>query len=344
MPDAAQGLAPAPFIVAMMLAAALVSALLTWLARGFALRRRMVDEPGRRRSHAQATPRGGGVGFVLVAIAAAASLPLTGWGPAPLWLAFALGSAAVAVAGGLDDVGGLRPRWRFAVHLASAAGYCLVLLGMPGSGGEWALLGLAVLYLAGLVNAWNFIDGIDGIAASQGLVVAVALACLSAGTGAGLLAWTLAGGLLGFLPFNMPRARIFMGDVGSGTLGFALGALALQAAASGAMHWLGMLVLVSACGIDTALTLVKRILQGKAWWSAHREHLYQWLVRRGSSHFRATASYFLWTATVCALFAYLALVEPGLQAPVAIFVLALAASAWFLLRARLRMSVRGPKR
>jgi UDP-N-acetylmuramyl pentapeptide phosphotransferase/UDP-N-acetylglucosamine-1-phosphate transferase len=146
-----------------------------------------------------------------------------------------------------------------------------------------------------LVNVWNFMDGIDGLAGSQALAAAAAYA-LFAGTGP--VAWlgvALAAACAGFLPFNLPRARIFLGDVGSGALGYLLAvltALSLQAAGWRAAPLLALPLL--AFGVDASLTLARRLLRGERWWEPHVQHAYQAQARR-SGHAAVTVGFLAFT-------------------------------------------------
>jgi UDP-N-acetylmuramyl pentapeptide phosphotransferase/UDP-N-acetylglucosamine-1-phosphate transferase len=157
---------------------------------------------------------------------------------------------------------------------------------------------LALLAPVVLVNVWNFMDGIDGIAASQAVVAALVLAAMLP-PAAGVVALGLAAACLGFLPFNYPRARIFMGDVGSGTIGFALGALlSWVALASGGPRAAAVLLAclpLAAFLIDATLTLAGRILDGQRWWEPHVGHAYQRLVRLDGRHWPVTLGYFVFT-------------------------------------------------
>ena len=264
----------------------------TWLARRYALARRLVDEPGERRSHAVATPRGGGISIVLAMLAALAALQLRLPGAPPsLWLV-AAGLAAVAAVGWIDDHRPLSPWGRLAVHAVAAAllaAACLV-AGAP----PWRAAAAFVLAMV-LVNVWNFMDGIDGLAASQALLAAAAWSFVTAPGGAAWwLCLALAAAAAGFLPFNFPRARIFLGDAGSGGIGYALAALlALGAADPPALAL--MLLPASAFLIDAALTLVARIVRGERWWTPHVQHLYQRLARGWGGHRGVTMAYAGWT-------------------------------------------------
>src|SRR5690606_16503734 len=194
-----------------------LSALGTWLARAYALRRQLVDQPGERRSHSVATPRGGGIAIVVVVLLVAGGVAASGGGgPASqgLLATFAGGLAMVALAGLVDDHRPLSPWLRLGVHVL-AAGW----LAIAGWRGRPAAAVATFVAIVVLVNVWNFMDGIDGIAATQAVLFAGGLAVALDGAWS-VLAAALAAAALGFLPYNLPRARIFMGDVGSGAIGF----------------------------------------------------------------------------------------------------------------------------
>lgn len=265
----------------------------TWLARAYALRNALLDLPGERRSHATPTPRGGGIAIV------AAMLPVFGWlawrDPAQAAAIAAIGAGLILVAGigWVDDHRPLSPGLRLAIHAVAAAllGWALLALG---AGGARAACGF-VLALA-LVNVWNFMDGIDGLAASQALLAALGYAVFA---GPGPVAWlglALAAACAGFLPFNLPRASIFLGDVGSGALGYlvaALAALALAAERDWTRAPLLALPLI-AFGTDAGLTLGRRMLRGERWWQPHVQHAYQRWARI-AGHRRVALAFLAWT-------------------------------------------------
>jgi UDP-N-acetylmuramyl pentapeptide phosphotransferase/UDP-N-acetylglucosamine-1-phosphate transferase len=263
----------------------------TWLARRYALRRHLLDAPGERRAHTVPTPRGGGIGIVVALLLAGAWLLRDVVDPVALGAMLA-GLALVALVGLVDDHRPLSPWLRLAVH----AGAC-ALLGFA----TWHQTGEPLLALVGfilsmvLTNVWNFMDGIDGIAATQALLVALAVAVLHGGM-MSWWAWALAAATLGFLPFNFPKARIFLGDVGSGALGFALAALLMQVLAGAQpIHWALWMLPPSAFLIDASLTLAGRVLRGEPWWQPHALHAYQRWARRAGSHVVVTCAYAAWT-------------------------------------------------
>lgn len=291
------GLAASPLVAAA--AAAVVSAAGTGLALAYARRRGLLDAPGRRRSHRVPTPRGGGIGLV-VAIVLVGPLVLAE-PAAPRWWVVALALVAVAAIGWIDDHRPLRARLRLGVHALAAAAIAAAVLGPPADAATAVLYALAVLAVAWSINLHNFVDGIDGLLGLQATAFCAVLGLFALRSGDHELAGLClcgAGAAAGFLPFNLPRARIFMGDVGSGALGALVGVLALLAWRRGVLDPGALLLLASAPGIDATATLLSRMLKGRVWYRPHREHLYQWLVRRGAPHARVALAYAAWTALV----------------------------------------------
>lgn len=260
------------------------------MARRYALVRALIDEPGDRRSHSVATPRGGGVAIVAVVLAACVIAVLRHGAPAVPVAAFAGGLAAIATVGWIDDHRPLSARIRFAVHMLASAAFAAAWFRESGS------LTMALsAFVAGvaLTNVWNFMDGINGIAATQGICVALA-ALLAGAEGWSVVALAVAAGCAGFLPFNFPRARIFMGDVGSGALGFALGMLVVTAGSRDPASVAMILMPLSAFLLDAGLTLGRRVLKREPWWTPHTQHAYQACARRWG-HTWVTISYCAWT-------------------------------------------------
>jgi Fuc2NAc and GlcNAc transferase len=261
--------------------------------RRYALARGVLDIPNPRSSHTVATPRGGGVAIVLAFLGGLTALLALGHTPAPLYAALTLGGGLVALVGFWDDHAPLSPMTRALLHGVAAvwALYCLggwPRLDLGVAGLDWGLPGAAVgvLALAWLLNLYNFMDGIDGIAATEAVLVAAGGCLLLGPPGAG--PWwelaILAASALGFARLNWPPARIFMGDAGSGFLGYALGVLALGAITSGATAPWPWLILLGVFLVDATVTLLRRIMRGERWYQAHRSHAYQWAARRYGAH------------------------------------------------------------
>jgi UDP-N-acetylmuramyl pentapeptide phosphotransferase/UDP-N-acetylglucosamine-1-phosphate transferase len=288
-----------------------VSVLVTWASIAYAVRRRMLDLPGRRRSHDVPTPRGGGIGIVVAVVLGMTVCFALGAGFSDM-RAFAAVIASivlVALVGWVDDHRGLSAGSRLLAHVLAA-----VLLGLPGldlllpdmtSNPTWPLI-LAAWLVAGVgivwsINLHNFMDGINGLLSMQAVFVFTALALICADAGRIGEAQTIglfAAATLGFIPFNFPRPRVFMGDVGSGVLGLLVAVAVGWQMAAVPSALASALIACSAFLVDSSATLLSRMLSGRRWYSAHREHLYQWLVRSGMSHTRVTGLYMLWNLIV----------------------------------------------
>jgi UDP-N-acetylmuramyl pentapeptide phosphotransferase/UDP-N-acetylglucosamine-1-phosphate transferase len=248
-------------------------------------REAVIDVPNERSSHRTPTPRGGGIAIVgavavlWLALVAAGALPLVGLVPA-------LGMIGLAAVSWADDLRGLSPALRLLAQFAAvAAGIWTMPAGAVFQG--WFAPGLdraaAALLWVWFVNLFNFMDGIDGLAASEAAAIGIGLALLACcAPRDAALPVAIAAGALGFLLWNWAPARIFMGDVGSIALGYALGYLLLALAARGG--WRGALILPAYFLADATVTLVRRLMRGERVWQAHRQHLYQRAVQGGLGH------------------------------------------------------------
>lgn len=252
----------------LLLSGFLAGIVLTGLSKTLAGRLHMMDVPGGRSSHTTITPRGGGLSIFFVALAGGlVCLPLTQvW---PLLVA----SFMVGAVGFYDDCRQASRRLRFAVQCAAASLVVLVVQPSELSLSVWQASGglLWVLLILGFVwctNLYNFMDGINGLAALEAISVFLALAFL---TGADQPAWQdyfflLAGVNAGFLMWNFPRARIFMGDTGSAFLGALLAALAVYfTAVNAALLW-AILIMLGVFVVDASCTLLRRAWLGQPFW------------------------------------------------------------------------------
>jgi len=265
--------------------------------------RALFDLPNARSSHARPVPRLGGLALAPVLLL---GLGLWAWrlppgldGDGRALLAVLGGAALVALVSLIDDLRSLPPAVRFPAHLlagfvvaGASGGITLIAAGPLGTvdvTAPWSLV-LAALWVTWFVNAFNFMDGIDGIAGTQALVAGGAWIAYGLVTGAPLLMGAgavLAGTALGFLAHNWAPARIFMGDVGSAPLGLLLATVPW--ALGRADLWLASLLPLWPFLFDTGVTLLRRAARGERLWEAHRSHLYQRLVIHGWSH-RAVAT------------------------------------------------------
>ncbi len=245
---------------------------------------------------------------------------------------FGLGLVLVAGIGWWDDHRPLPAVRRLLVHLVAAA--LLAGLVWQATGNPWQAL-LALLFTTSLINIWNFMDGINGIATSQAVLAGVAFALVLPGPLA-LAGIVLALACLGFLPFNFPRARIFMGDVGSGALGYAVAGLVCLASVATTVSWLLLLVPLTAFLVDAGFTLLSRILSGQRWMEAHTQHLYQRAVKGGAGHTSITGMYFVFGLFSITVFNACKNLQPRWEAAVALAWIALATGLWLLLRKGMR--------
>lgn len=275
-----------------------VSWILTSALRRYALARSIVDIPNSRSSHSIPTPRGGGVAIVVAFLLA---LPFLAWVQlvtVPVLIGIGGAGALVAIIGFMDDHGHIAARWRLLGHFCAAAWALFWLGGMPpitlfGLSVNLGWLGyiLAATYLVWMLNLYNFMDGIDGIAGVEAIS-----ACL----GACLLYWlsdfnhlmwlpgVLAFAVGGFLFWNFPPARIFMGDAGSGFLGVVLGAISIYAAWIAPQLLWGWLILLGVFIVDATFTLARRLVRGDKIYEAHRSHAYQFASRQYQRHLPVT--------------------------------------------------------
>jgi len=289
----------APMIITVAACVGLAAALLTAVLRRIALGRGLLDVPSARSSHSVPTPRGGGATIVLTVSVAWVLLWLRGVIDRDL-LAALLGGVAVAALGFADDRYQLHAAPRLAVHVMAALWALVWLGGLPALqlGDRVVSLGAAgygigMIAMVWVLNLFNFMDGIDGLAASEGVFVtwgATLLAVVAPVVASGVwpAAIVLGAACAGFLLWNWPPAKIFMGDVGSGYLGYVIAVLALATARVDPVALCVWLILGGVFWSDATVTLARRLLRGEAIHTAHRSHAYQWLARRWGQHQRVT--------------------------------------------------------
>jgi len=275
-----------------------ISLLLTSALRRYALSKSLIDVPNARSSHTVPTPRGGGVAIVLSFLLLVPLLSIFSLLPwASAWGLIGAG-AGVAVLGFLDDHGHIAARWRLLGHFSAAVWALFWLGGIPpltimGVVFDMGWIGglLSLFYLVWMLNLYNFMDGIDGLASVEAIAVCLSASLIYALMGFSSLAWApllLSFTVAGFLYWNFPPAKIFMGDAGSGFLGVTLGILSLQAAwASPALLWVWV-ILMGVFVVDATFTLVRRLVRGDKVYEAHRSHAYQYASRQFGRHLPVT--------------------------------------------------------
>ena len=272
--------------LAAFLGAALVSWLLTGAVRRYALRSSMLDVPNERSLHRTPTPRGGGLAIALVAVIGLTAAALRSMIPAEVAWPLIVGGALVAAVGWLDDRRGVRASLRAMVHAAAACWAAYWIWGEPTLA---AAIGVVCIMWA--INLYNFMDGIDGLAGAEAASVGIIAGALFLMAGRGdlaVVAFLVAAAATGFLGWNWPPARIFMGDVGSGFLGFTFGALSLISGRSGALPVALCLLLAGVFAFDATVTLLRRMARRERLHQAHRSHAYQRLVQAGWTHAQVT--------------------------------------------------------
>lgn len=325
----------------LLLLAFVAATLLTGAVRALAPRLSLLDRPNERSLHVKPTPRGGGIGIVLAFLALVGALVLSYEIPRGLGWAMASGAGIVAVLGLLDDRFTLPNTLRMPIWFAAAAGAVWLAGGLPRLDlglvtVSLGLLGpvLATIAVVWMTNLYNFMDGIDGLAGSQGVVAAAAggwLLLRAGAPGLALVSFGLAAACLGFLVWNWPPSRVFMGDVGSGTLGFVFAVLALASENAGAVPILAWGILLAPFLVDATFTVARRILRGEPFYKPHRSHAYQRLVLGGRSH-RSVTLAFVGLDLALVPLAHFAAERASLRLPLALAVVVALGFAWWAIQ------------
>ncbi|WP_443006220.1 MULTISPECIES: MraY family glycosyltransferase [unclassified Serratia (in: enterobacteria)] len=296
----------------------ILSFILTFGLRIYALKHNVIDIPNQRSSHSIPTPRGGGVSIVICLLFGLVLLALLDLVTLSLMFSFLLAGGITALIGFLDDHGHIAARWRLLMHfLAATAGLFFLgqfpvidLLGYPFSAG-WVGMIFALVYLVWMLNLYNFMDGINGLASMEAIFFSVASLLIlfisvpnAEHTALFIISLLLGSATLGFIFWNFPQAKIFMGDAGSGFLGITIGLIVLHIAQLDSKLFIAEICLLGIFIVDATLTLLRRLLSGKKFYEAHASHTYQILARKYASHKPVTIGAFLinlvWL-TPCAL-------------------------------------------
>ena len=290
-----------PFAIGLLAACAVTAVLVRVAAR-----LELLDHPTERSSHVRVTPRGGGVAIVIGAGAGV----LAAGERVPAAAALLLGGAgALALVGLADDRYRLSVGLRLVLQAAAAVAIAYTTGGVPRLPLPEPLdleLGalavpVAVVWVMALVNFFNFMDGIDGLAGAQAVITGIGVALVAWDPMSAVIAASVAGAGAGFLAFNWAPARIFMGDTGSLALGYTFASLPLLAPLDfrpEAVFWMVMSLWLFLA--DAACTLVARVVRGETWHAPHRDHAYQRLVRAGASHRAVAASIAIGSAALTA--------------------------------------------
>ena len=266
---------------------------MTYFMRAYALKKNIIDNPNERSSHSVPTPRGGGVAVVCSYLLALAVLIYSQQLTVHIGLTLMGAGFVIALLGFLDDHGHINSMLRLAIHFLVAIGAVISLGGFAEvtifNGLQLGFVAniIAVLFLVWLLNLYNFMDGINGIASVEAITTTASMAILYYLLNTSLnsdLLWLLAACVFGFLLWNFPKAKIFMGDACSGFLGLTLGILALIALKENLALFCAWIICLGVFVVDATYTLIKRVLNGHKMYDAHRSHSYQILSRKWGSH------------------------------------------------------------
>jgi len=279
------------------------SVIATGLLEKYALRRLLIDVPNERSSHTRPTPRGGGLSIAFVILMAIGLLFFGGWLPMEFALALGVGGLIVVVVGWIDDHRHIPALWRAMAYGVAAilAVYCLGGFSYHWLGLSFLPLGvigsvLVVIWIIWMTNLYNFMDGTDALAALQAICVGLlagVLFWLEGQFGVAMICFVIVTSNFGFLFWNWPPAKIFMGDAGSCTLGFYFGVLTLIGEIQGSVPLTVWFILLSIFICDATLTLLMRVIKGEVWYQAHKSHAYQRLAQLGVSHKKLALSVLL---------------------------------------------------
>ena len=287
-------------MLTLLLFAFLLAILLTGFIRRYALHQNVMDIPNHRSAHVMPTPRGGGVAFVFTLLITVPCMHAYGFLTPEGSVALMSAGVFVATLGFLDDHGHLNIGLRLLGHATAALLALYWMKGFPSIvvfghlyASGWLLNIFGFFYFIWMINLYNFMDGMDGLAASEAACV-----CLSAAfiywlcndTGLVVLPLVLAASVLGFLVWNWPSARIFMGDAGSGFLGFIMAVLSLQATHMYPHLFWSWLILLGVFIVDATYTILRRAYQKEKIYEAHARHAYQCAGRLLKSHLYVTLS------------------------------------------------------
>ena len=271
----------------------ILTLLFTGYMRHYALKKNIIDNPNERSSHSVPTPRGGGVAVVCSYLLALTVLIYSQQLTVHIGLTLIAPGFVIALLGFLDDHGHINSMLRLGVHFLVAIGVVISLGGFSKvtvfNGLQLGFLAniVAVLFLVWLLNLYNFMDGINGIASVEAITTVVSMAILYYVLNTTLnsdILWLLAACVFGFLLWNFPKAKIFMGDACSGFLGLTLGILALIALKENLALFCAWIICLGVFVVDATYTLIKRVLSGYKMYDAHRSHSYQILSRKWGGH------------------------------------------------------------
>lgn len=288
--------------------------------RKIAVKRAILANPNFRALHEISIPRGGGIIFGLIFVVGVILLWLFSSLSNELLFIYGLGGFAATLLGIIDDINDIGARKKLAMQII----ICLIpllwlyddlllkVVWIP----SWVIIPVALLFLVWMINAYNFMDGVDGIAASGAIfssgVIAISLIIMNGPLNLVLLLLLLMISVMTFLIFNWPPASIFMGDSGSVFLGYIFGVLILYTTINDYVSIWTWIIVFGYFIADTSLTLIARLFLVKKWYGAHRSHAYQNIARITSSHLKVTLSVVIYNLVWLLPLAILSVIEPNM--------------------------------
>ena len=278
-----------------------ISFVLTHLVRKTAIKRNKFDIPNERSSHQNPTPRGGGVAVVAAFVFGLLALLIRGDIASESFYAIVLPGVLVAAIGYLDDLGRVTAaRLRLIGHFVAAVIAVYILDGLPpmpvfAETLDIGLVGniIAVLFLVWMLNLFNFMDGIDSITGVEALTSCLILTIFlinKSETELWQVPALMCAAVIGFLYFNWPPARIFLGDIGSGFIGFTIGTISLVIARSQPLITWAVIILLGVFIVDATVTLIRRLIDKQRISTAHRSHAFQHLANSADRHLKVSLS------------------------------------------------------
>lgn len=286
------------FEIIIAIATFILSFALTWGLRVYALKNNVIDVPNQRSSHSTPTPRGGGVAIVISFLIGLLVLKVIDAISLTQLASLFIAGLIIAIVGFLDDHGHIAARWRLLMHFLAGA-FGLFFLGQFPSidlfgytlNASWAGMVFGLVYLAWMLNLYNFMDGINGLASMEAITFSLSSCALlilavpeALKTSQFTMLLLLGFAALGFIFWNFPKAKIFMGDAGSGFLGITIGLIVLHVATLNSNLFLAEITLLGIFIVDATVTLLRRLFAGKKVYEAHASHTYQILARKYGSH------------------------------------------------------------
>jgi len=321
----------------------------TGLLLTYALKYSLIDVPNERSSHLIATPRGGGLSIVIPVLFCIAVLFLTAHLEISITLALGVGCFFVASVGWIDDHRHIPANWRALFYGIAAALSVYFLADNSNYQSVYQHLSfgvvssfLIVFWIVWMTNLYNFMDGTDALAAIQTICAGISIGVifwLEGQYGLATVCFVISASSCGFLFWNWPPAKIFMGDVGSCSLGFCFGVFAVIGEVQGSVPFVVFFILLSIFICDTTFTLLMRIIRNEKWYQAHKSHAYQRLVQLGMSHKKLAIIVLFVNVLILWPLAWAAYQEPDMALYLACLTAVIMAASWGMIQIKYHNSM-----